>query len=109
MFKIVQDRTFIRTITVMTPSGNDFAKETLKVTYNYLSTEETKGFDLKSVDGSTAFLRRVVASLDDLSDADGNPLTFNEAVRDVVLAMPNARHAITEGYFIAINKAAEGN
>ena len=109
MFKVVPNRTFTHVVTVMMPIDGGHSAETLKVTYNSLETEEAKKFDLKSPDGSTEFMKRVIAKLDDVTDAEGKPLPYSDALRDQVIRMPNARNAIVNGYFAAIAKAAEGN
>ena len=109
MFKVDPSRTFTRTITVITPEGDGVVTETFKVTFNYLSTDETKEFDLSTAGGTTEFLRKAVARMDDLTDVRNNPLPYTDAVRDSVFVMPLARRAITREYFATLDKAAEGN
>lgn len=109
MFKVVSNRTFIHDVTVTMPIDGGFSKETLKVTYNYLETAEARTFDLNSPEGSTDFVKRIVAKLDDVFDDAGKSLPYSETLRDLIINMPNARTAIVQGYFAAIAKAAEGN
>lgn len=109
MFKIVQNRTFTHAVKVAMPIDGGYAEETLKVTYNYLDSDEARTFDLKTAEGSAKFLDRAVVRFDDLTDENGQPLAYSAEVRKAVLGMPNAWNAVVNGYFIAVGKSAEGN
>lgn len=109
MFKVVENRTFTHVVKVAMPVDGGFTEEELKVTYNYLSNDETKTYDLRSAVDSERFVARAVVRFDDMTDEKGNPLPYSDMVRKAVLAMPNAWSAVVKGYFKAIEKAAEGN
>lgn len=109
MFKVVENRTFTHVVKVAMPIDGGFTEEELKVTYNYLSNDETKTYDLRSIVDSERFIARAVVRFDDLADAEGKPVPYSDGVRKAVLSMPNAWSAVVKGYFKAIEKAAEGN
>lgn len=109
MFVVTNEPTFTHTVTAMAPIDGGHEKQTFKVTYRVVDGDEFETFDLDTVQGSTDFLRRIVASLDELVDDKKQPVPYSDKVRDQVIRMPWARRAITHGYFDAINKAAEGN
>ncbi|MCC7097268.1 MAG: hypothetical protein IT472_08825 [Thermomonas sp.] len=109
MFKIVAEPTFTHTITVLVPADGGHEKETLDVTFRVLSLDEVAKLDLASEEDSRRFLQRVIVSLGDLADGEGNALPYSDKVRDQVLALPYARNAIAAGYFEAVGKARQGN
>ena len=67
------------------------------------------GHDLRTTEGSTAFLKDVLVKLDDIADETGSPLSWSDEVRDAVLCLPYARTALAAAYFKAMVGAREGN
>lgn len=109
MFKVATEPTFTHTVEAMVPVDGGHAKENFKATFRAISLEESNKFDLKDVESVGAFIKRVVVSLDDIADAEGKAIPFNDQVFDQVLALPWARSALARTYFAAVSKAVEGN
>lgn len=109
MFKIVEEPTFTHTVKVKVPIDGGYRDETCKATYRVISPELSDTYDLKTTDGSTEFLRAVLMKMDDIADAQGQPLEWSDEVRDQVLKLPYARAALAGAYFGALNGAKKGN
>lgn len=84
-------------------------KLSLDATFDALSDEEIKTFDLSTADGSKAFLRRVLRNLEGLTDAGGNAVTMTPEIRDRLLELQWLRGALGVAYFDGVNGAREGN
>lgn len=109
MFVVNENPRFTRDVDVMVPIDGGHEKQTVKVTYQAISTEAFDAYDFTTAQGSTDFLRKVVVSLDDLVDLEKKPIPYSDNVRDQVLRMSWARNPIVKGYLQAVNKSAEGN
>lgn len=109
MFNVARVPRFTHDVPVMTPVDGGHTEESLKVTYNFLTTEETAVYDLNSPEGTTRFLRRAIHKLDDLVDQGGQPVAYNDGLRDQLIMMPNVRQALCKGYFDAVLAAKKGN
>jgi hypothetical protein len=110
MFKLAVNPTFKHEVKVHSPVDGGYKVETIRATYNLLSTEEAKAFDLSSPDGTSAFLKRVIARLDDIVDDNERPMPHSDELRDRVIVMPHVRVALWRGYFDAIaNDPKAGN
>jgi hypothetical protein len=108
MFTIQDDPQFTHTVKVQVPVDGGFKAQEFKATFRVVPPEETDRHDLHTTEGSTAFLRRVIVSLDDIG-ADGQILPYSDELRDRVLARPYARTALATTYFKAIAGARAGN
>lgn len=109
MFVVTNDPKFTHTVEAMAPTDGGYQSQSFRVTYRVVEGEEFERFDLNSRQGSTEFLCRIIVTMDDLVDANRNPIHYSDAVRDQVIRLPWARRAIVRGYFDALNKEAEGN
>ena len=109
MFIIDDNPTFQHKVVARKPVDGGFKEEAFKVTFNLLPAEEQDTYDLTTTEGSTSFLRRVIASIDDVAGADGKLLPYSDELRDKLIAMPFVRAAIARGYFEAITGARAGN
>lgn len=109
MFKIVQNRTFTHNVTVLTPVDGGHEEESLRVTYNFIETDEAAKYDVATTAGMRDFLTRIVSKLDDLVDDQKRPITYSDAIRDQLLKMPNVVGAVYKGYVDAVAKAKVGN
>lgn len=110
MFKIVTEPTFTHPVTAKVPvDGGGFLEEKFKATFRVIAPDEADAFDLLTNEGSTAFLKRVVVRLDELGDAEGQPIEFSEQVFDAALKLPWARGALARTYFAAVSGAKAGN
>lgn len=109
MFKIIDNPTFTHTVRVAVPVNGGHEHQTLKASYRVLKTDEIEKFDLSSTSGSTEFLCAVIEKLDDIADANGEPLVWSDQVRDQLLRIPYVRLALSRGYFEGVTKAPAGN
>jgi len=107
--KIATKTTFRRDVRVFTPIDGGHRQETLKATFNYLGVEEVDKFDLKTTDGTTEFLKAVVARLDGLTDESGADVLYNDEVRDQLFNLQHVRLALCKEFFDTVSKAKSGN
>lgn len=106
MFNITAQPEFSHVVAVLVPCDGGHREETLRARFRVVSTDET---DTSTMEGIEAFLKSVIVSLDELVDGGGEPVLYNNAVRDQVLALPYARLALLRAYMTAITKAKLGN
>ena len=109
MFKIAPEKTFKHKVTAMVPVDGGHSAEPFEATFRVLDPAEADKFDLNTTEGATQFLRAVIVRLDDISDAEGNPVEWNDETRDAVLRLPYARIALNAAYWQAVSKARAGN
>lgn len=109
MFVVTNDPKFTHVVDAMAPTDGGFQKQSFKVTFRLVEGEEFEKFDLNTREGSTEFLRRIIAGMDELVDANDQAIPYSDAIRDQVIRLPWARRAIVRTYFSAVNKEAEGN
>lgn len=110
MFKLVANPRFSRTVEVNVPVDGGFEKHTFKATYQVIEDADGDGaHDLETTEGSTAFLRSALVSMDDLVGDDDKPLPYSDKLRDQLLKVPYIRIALARTYFQAVHKAALGN
>lgn len=109
MFKLITERTFKHRIRVQVPVDGGHREESFKATYRVMEQSEAESFDLSKTDEITDFLRTAIVSLDEIADANGDPLPYNDDVRDAVLNIPYTRLALVRGYFDGIGKSRKGN
>jgi hypothetical protein len=109
MFVISKKNTFTHDVPVLVPVDEGHDEQTLKTTFNYLDTDAVKAFDLKTAEGTTAFLVAIVSSFHDLVDDNGSSLPYSEELRDQLIRRQYVRQALVAHYFGAVTKVAEGN
>lgn len=109
MFKVETEPKFTHDVEAAVPVDGGFEYQTFKVTYRVVPVAVSDHVDLGSIPKSDEFLHKILANMDGLGDADGNPIAYNDAVRDQVLLLPYARIAIIRGYFEGISKGKKGN
>lgn len=109
MFIVTADPQFTHTVKVRVPVDGGFREETVNATYRVVPIEELEGFDLSSTDGSTAFLKRAIARLDDLVDEAKKPVDYSDELRDRIINTPFVRVALVRDYFAATGGVAKGN
>ena len=109
-FKIAPRATFTQDVKIMVPVDDGFEPDTLRTTFNYVDQEEQKSFDLKTAEGTIAFLKRAVARFHDLVDEKDRPVECTDALRDRLIATRlEVRAGLSSHYFGAIIKVKEGN
>jgi hypothetical protein len=109
MFKLAESPQFTHVITVQHPVDGGFDTSTLRVTYRVLGESRFADVNLDERVSSTEFLREVLVGFDDVQDANGQPLPFNDRTRDALIDVPFMRVALAKGYFEAVYKAQLGN
>lgn len=106
MLKVAKRPQWAHDITFSVPVDGGFDKQTARVTYRLL--EET-GIDPAIKDDSLVILHNVVVRMDDLADEAGNPLEWNDTVRDTLFEQPFVQAGLIKGYFRSVVGAASGN
>lgn len=109
MFKLVENPTFCRDVTVLVPADGGHRKETCKAVFTAVSVSEAKGYDFGTEDGTRTFLERVIVSLSDIADEHGSPLSYSPDLRDRVLDRSYARTALMKSYLEGIRQELVGN
>ena len=109
MFRIVSEPTFTHDVTAMTPVDGGHEAETFKTTFRVLPVDEVAKLNLMSQEGSRQLLVRAIVRIDELVDAQKKPITYSDAVRDQVIALPHVRLALSTAYFEAVSKAKAKN
>lgn len=107
MFKITTEPKFTHTVIACVPSDGGHDEQSFKATFRVLDTD--KLVDDGTVEGQIEDLRRVVVSLDDLADDQGNPVSYSDALRDQLVRLPYVRIALLNAYIRGIGKAKQGN
>lgn len=106
MLKIVDQPTFVHAVPVMVPVDGGHREETFRVRFRVVDADDRA---LNTTEALRTFLDEAVVGMEDLADEAGNPLPFNQAVKDQVLGLPYARLAILKAYMAAVTKARLGN
>lgn len=109
MFVLDQNPEFTRTVKVKVPANGGFEEQSFKARFRVVPIEESENFDLTTTEGSTAFLRRALVNVDELSDKEKQTIIYNDAVRDQLLGLPYVRQAVYREYHAAIRGEASGN
>ena len=107
MFKIATSPEFTHTVRVQVPVDGGHEEQTFDCRFRVVDDPDEKS--LLAVDGVKQFLRDIIVSFDDLADAQGKPVSYSDAVRDRILALPNVRLALLRTYRNALSKAQTGN
>lgn len=84
-------------------------RQSITVRYRALANSEIELFDLRTAEGTTDFLHRVVARVDDVVDDDGKPVPFTPALLDRLLDLGWVRQPMVRSYFAALAGARLGN
>lgn len=109
MLKIAKEPTFTHEVKAQVPVDGGYKPESFKVTFRVIDVHELEKLDQRTAEGGTALLRRIVARIDDIADAEGNPLEWNDETFAAVLALPWARQAMWQHYNSALSGARQGN
>jgi len=103
MFKIVSNPTFTHEVKVAVPCDGGYRDESCRATFRVIPHGEGANLNLGDADESTEFLRKIVVSIDDIADDNGNALPWNDEVRDQLFAnFPYLRRALARTYFTAL-------
>lgn len=108
MFKIIDNPEFTHEVPVMVPTDGGHAEQRMKVRFRVIEEDEI-ALDVSVADGTKAFLRRAVVTIEDLVDPADRPVPWSDAVRDRLLQLPYVRMALLRAYNAAVTKARAGN
>jgi hypothetical protein len=107
MFRINPHPVFTADVKVHIPGSS--VVETLKATFRAIPISQYREYDLHNEESSRQFLTDIIVQLDELEDADGRPLVYDDKVRVAVLDLPHARAALARAYHDEVEGAARGN
>lgn len=109
MFSISNSPTFTHTVKINVPVNGGYEQQSFQATFNVLPTEEAARFDLSNGEETTAFLKRIIAHLDDLAGPDGKPVPYNSDLRDRLIQLPYVRIPVAAAYFDGVTGSYTGN
>ncbi|SRR5581483_9504278 len=109
MFKINPNPVFTIGVPILVPADGGTREETLTVTYRALASSEIDKFNLRDPEDTAAFLRTVIKDVQDIADADGNPLKYSPDVLALLIDLPWVRQGLCAAYFAGVAKAKLGN
>ena len=104
--RILTRPTWRHTVTATAPTESGPVEEEFSVRYRLSSIPPA---DLDPRQDQEAFLRDIVAEVEDMVDDEGQPLPWSEEAWEKVLALPWARLAIVRGYFESVTGARAKN
>jgi hypothetical protein len=105
MFKVVtknEVRTFKKKVEFQMPNmAGKYEKTSFMGIFNMLSSDEIESLE-PGIRAST-LARRVLLGAEDLIDNDDKPLTFNDDVKEEMLANPIVAQAICATFWLTVN------
>lgn len=107
MFKVLSEPTFTHAVKVSVPVDGGHQEQSFKATFRVLPLDELRADE--SEDSQKAMLQRTIVGLDELVDEADQPLTYSDALRDQLIAVPYVRIALARTYVSAVTKARQGN
>jgi len=106
MLKISHRPEWTHEVTISVPVDGGFENQTCKVRYRLLDETAIEATDATNV---AVLLRDVVVRMDDIADEAGQPLAWNDALRDRLLSVPFVQAALVRGYYGSVTGARVGN
>ncbi|MDO9639690.1 MAG: hypothetical protein Q7J44_14210 [Pseudotabrizicola sp.] len=106
MLKIAKNPEWTHQIDISVPVDGGFETHTCRARYRVL---DPAAIDPTDAANPETLLRAVVVRVEDLADEAGQPLDWNDAVRDAVFAMPFVQSGLIKGYYRSVAGAREGN
>lgn len=106
MFKLAAEPIFTHVVPILVPVDGGLEKQTMKVTYNVLTSERYR--ELLDED-QFALVRELIARIEDVVDQNGDPMDYNDALRDHLIELPYVRLGLLRGYNDAIVGAQAKN
>jgi hypothetical protein len=105
MFKVNATPEFTHTVTVMVPTDGGHEEQSFKARFRVLTTDVEAKLEV----GNREYLHKILVSMEDLVDEAGKPVSYNDAVRDQMLALPYVSVALVNAYVNALVKERSGN
>lgn len=108
MFTLALRAEFTHPVTVMTPVDGGHREDTFRARFVAISAEEQADL-LAANDEGVTFLRRIVVGLEDIVDASGKPIAFDDNLLTTMLDIRWVRLGMIAAYSRAITKIKTGN
>jgi hypothetical protein len=109
MLKLAAVPKFTHEVKVQVPVDGGFEEQTFKATFKVLPADEVARRDLMSEKGMRDYLSEICVRFDDIADEGGNPVPFNDGLRERMLSVPYIRVALMKTYATALAGAKAGN
>lgn len=109
MLKVVKNPEFTATVKVLVPAEGGHSDASFTARFKALTVSQAEAFNMMSVDGTNDWLRTILIGWEGVVDDDGEPVTFNNQVRDELLDVPFIRMAVIQSYNAAMMGAKRGN
>jgi hypothetical protein len=109
MFNVTTRPEFTHTVHVQTPVDGGHKEETFQARFRVIDEEEGKSITFSQVSETKVYLRSIVVSMDDLGDSNNDAVSYNDEIREQMLALPHVRIALLRTYNEALAKARVGN
>ena len=104
MFKISERETVKRTVSFKRPGkGNSFINEKFTAEFLIVDIDRAAEIWTDTDDASGAvFLKEVFVGVEGIGDEEGNPLVFNDELRDQLIKIPYLTLPLLEAYRLAV-------
>jgi hypothetical protein len=109
LFNIDSDPVFRAPVKVTVPTVDGPVAETFSADFRLLDVDQFNGFDLSAPDGTRDFLVAAIVRLDEIVGRDGQPVPYDDGLRDRLLGKPHVRAALVRAYLKEVQAAAQGN
>ena len=107
MFKIVAEPQFTHTVKVRVPVDGGHEEQSFKARFRVVDAEELARVERD--EGRRAAIRRILVSMEELADAEGNLVSYSDALRDQLLQQTYVEIAIYLTYLDGVTGAKTGN
>ncbi|MBN8294736.1 hypothetical protein JI664_22390 [Rhodobacter sp. NTK016B] len=110
MLKIIKNPEFTAKVKVRMPVEGGAQDTQFTARFKGLTVSETAAFDTVTVEGTNSYLRAILVGWgEDLRDEAGEPMSFNDANRDMLIDIGPIRVALLQAYNLAMMGAKQGN
>lgn len=107
MFKVTTEPKFTHAVTACVPTDGGHEEQSFKATFRVLDADQLS--DSNDVAGQIEDLKRVLVSMSELIDENGQPLSYSDSLRDQLIRQPYVRIALINTYVRGVTKAKSGN
>lgn len=107
MFKVVAEPQFVHTVKVRVPVDGGHEDQSFKARFRVVDMDEIA--KIETTEGRRAAVKRIVISMEELVDSEGNPVSYSDALRDQLVQQPYVEIALYRTYLEAVTGAKTGN
>lgn len=108
-FRIIDNPTFTHKVSIRVPVDGGFETQSVDCTYKVIPADQLETYDLAMGKGTKDFLTDAIEKLGDVVGENGEPLTYNDALRDRLLTLPYVRAGLVQGYYEGVTAGRLGN